>query len=102
MLFLVRATIPVEAGNELVRDPNFGKRMEEVLAAIKPKTVYFAVEGGQRTIYLVVDGIESARIPAIVEPLWLSLKAHVDLIPAMSQAEFAKATRSIEQAAKKF
>ena len=102
MLFLVRATIPVEAGNELVRDPDFGKRMQDILSTIKPKTVYFAVEAGQRTMYLVIDGVEGTRIPAIAEPLWLSLKAQVEFIPAMSSEEFAKATRYIEQAVKKF
>ncbi len=102
MRFLVKASMPVEAGNALVRDPNFAKRLEDILGAIKPEAAYFAAEGGQRTVYLVVQIAESHQLPAIAEPLWLSLKANVDFIPAMDQAEMAKAQPSIEQAGKKF
>ena len=51
MRFLVRATIPVEAGNALVGDPNFGKVMEDILSDLKPEAVYYCAEQGQRTIY---------------------------------------------------
>ena len=102
MRFLVKATIPVEAGNALVRDPKFGKRMEEIIHEIKAEAVYFAVEGGQRTIYFVKNLPDASGIPAIVEPLFLALKANVELIPAMSEKEFSKAGSQIERAAKKY
>ena len=102
MRFLVKVTIPLEAGNELVRDPKFGKRVQEILDDIKAEDVYFTVYGGQRTIFLVVNLSDASRIPALVEPLWLALKANVDLIPAMSQKEFAKAAAHVERAAKKY
>ena len=102
MRFLVRATIPMDAGNALVHDPNFGKRMEDILSDIKPEATYFCAEGGQRTLYCVVNIDDISRLPAIAEPLWLSLKASVDFIPALTQEDFAKAAPSIEQAAKKY
>ena len=102
MRFLVKATIPVEAGNALVSDPNFGKRLEEILGDIKPEKAYFALDCGQRTIYLVVNVSEASQTPAIAEPLWLSLKADVDFIPLMDQADMAKAAPAIAQAAKKY
>ena len=102
MRFLVKATIPIETGNALVRDPKFGKRMQEILDDIKAEDVYFTVDNGQRTLYIVVDLADSSRISAVVEPLWLSLKADVELIPAMSQKEFAKAAPHIERAVKKY
>ena len=102
MRFLVKATIPVEVGNDLVRDPNFGKRMEDILGDIKPEAVYFVPEDGQRTMYLVVNMQDASQLPAIVEPLWLSLKANVICIPAMDQADFAKAAPAIQQAARKY
>ena len=55
MRFLVKATIPVEAGNDLVRDPSFGDRLHQVLADIEPEAAYFTAQDGQRTIYLVVQ-----------------------------------------------
>jgi len=102
MRFLVKATIPVEAGNALVRDPEFGKRMKNILGDIKPEAAYFALDNGQRTLYLVVELPDSSRIPAIAEPLWLALKANVEFIPAMSEKEFSKAGPHIERAAKKY
>ena len=102
MRFLVKATMPVEAGNALVTDPNFSKRMDSIIGDIKPEAVYFTLDGGQRTIYLVVNMSESSQICSVVEPLWLSLKADVEFIPAMDQADMAKATPSILRAVQKY
>ncbi len=102
MRFLVKATIPVEAGNVLVRNPKFGERMHEVLEDIKPEAVYFTINGGQRTLYLVVEVSDASQIPAVAEPLWLSWEASVEFIPAMSEKDFAKAAQHIERAAKKY
>ena len=102
MRFLVKATIPVEAGNALVSDPNFGKRMDSIITDIKPEAVYFAIEGGQRTAYFVVNVQDISQAPAIAEPLWLSLKANVEFIPAMDQADMVKAAPAIARAAQKY
>jgi hypothetical protein len=102
MRFLIKATIPVEAGNALIRDPRFSKRMEEIVNEIKPEAVYFAVEAGQRTIYFVKNLTDASGIPAIGEPLWLALNAKVEFIPALTEKEFWKAGSSIERAAKKY
>ena len=102
MRFIVKATIPVEAGNALVRDPNFGKKMEDILADLKPDAVYYTLENGQRTICFVLQIADVSQFPAIFEPLWLALKAGIECLPAMDQAEFAKAVPAIERAAKKY
>lgn len=94
--------MPVEAGNALVANPNFGKVMESVLADLKPEATYYAIQGGQRTIYFVLNIADSHELPRIVEPLWLTTKADIEFIPAMNQAEFSKAVPSIEQAVKKY
>ena len=102
MRFLVKATIPVDAGNELVQDPQFGSRLERLLGDLKPETAYFAIEGGQRTMYLIVNVADASQTPAIAEPLWLDFRADVELIPVMTRADMARATPSIVQAAKKY
>ena|SRR6266404_5544723 len=102
MHFLVKVTIPVQAGNKLIRDPKFGKRMEEILGDIKPKSTYFAVDGGQRTIYLIVDISDASRLPAVAEPFWLAFEASVECIPVLTDKEFQKAAPYIERAAKKY
>ena len=102
MRFLVKATIPVEAGNALVQDPRFGKRLEEIIQDLKPETVYFAIEGGQRTMYFIVNVADVSQTPAIAEPLWLLLQANVEFIPVMNQADMAKAAPAIARAAQKY
>jgi hypothetical protein len=39
---LIRTHLPADSGNELVSDPNFPKKLEVVLDAIKPEAVYFS------------------------------------------------------------
>ena len=102
MRFLVKATIPVEAGNALVQDPQFGGRLGQLMGDLKPETVYFAIEGGQRTMYFIVNVADASQTPAIAEPLWLTCRADVTFIPVMTQADMARATPSIAQAAKKY
>lgn len=102
MRFLVKARIPVEAGNAFIRDAKFKKRMDEILGDIKPETAYFLAECGQRNMYLIVNLDGAHQIPAVAEPLWLALKADVDFVPIMDAADMAKATPSIERAAKKY
>ena len=102
MRFLLKATIPVEAGNNLVRDPEFGKRFEDIMADLKPEATYFAVANGQRTMYLIVNMDDLAQFPALVEPLWLSLKCDVDVTPVMTSADMDKAMASLSEVVKKY
>ena len=102
MRFLVRATMPLEAGNSLVKNPDMGKLMADVLGDLKPEAVYYTLDKGQRTIYFDLTLPDASQIPSIVEPLWLAFKADVEFIPAMNQAEFDKAVPSIERAVKKY
>ena len=41
MRFLIRARIPTEAGNKMVQDPNFLKKIEEYINKIKAEANYF-------------------------------------------------------------
>ena len=102
MRFMMKVTLPVEAGNDLIRDPNLGSRMQSIMEDLKPEAAYFAPTDGQRTMYLIVNMDDSARIPSLVEPLWLSLKANVDIIPVMNQDDFNWAMPGIEQLVKKY
>ena len=43
--------------------------MDTIMADIKPEAAYFAIDGGQRTIYFVVTVENAEDIPGIAEPL---------------------------------
>ncbi len=102
MKFLVKATLPVESGNALVKDPNMQQRMDTVMGDIRPEAVYFTIEDGQRTVYFVVEvgGIED--MPRVAEPLWLSWKANVTFLPAFTPEDMDKTMHVIEEVAKKY
>ena len=102
MRFLVKATIPLEAGNDLVRDPDMQSRMATVLGDIKPEAAYFTIGDGQRTIYLIVNMDDAADMISIAEPLWLAFEADVDVTPVMGQDDFQRAFPRLEALAEKY
>src|SRR5213078_518751 len=92
MLFIVKATIPNDAGNEMVKSgPAMKALIDKVMGDVKPEAAYFAVAEGQRTLFLVVDIDKSEEMVRIGEPLWLGLEADVDVYPCMSVSDFDKA-----------
>jgi hypothetical protein len=101
MHFIIRATIPVSAGNKLVRT-NLQDTMDKLLGDVRPDAVYFAIEKGQRTLYLIASAEKGAEMIRLAEPLWLSLEADVDVIPAMDAADFAEAGPTLGQLVAKY
>ena len=102
MRFLIRATIPVDAGNAMVRDPQMGKKMEAIMAELKPEAAYFTIESGQRTMYFVVNATDASQLPRLAEPLWLSVEADVEVLPVMTQEDLGKAMATIGDTVRKF
>ncbi len=47
MRFVIRARIPTEAGNKMVKDPNFLKNLEEYMNKAKPEASYFFEANGE-------------------------------------------------------
>ena len=102
MNFLLKVTIPIQAGNAMVRDPKFGKKLDEIMKDIRAKEAFFAVNGGQRTMYILVEVSDASRLPAIVEPFWLAFEASIECTPVLTAKDFQKAAPDIERAAKKY
>ena len=76
--------MPVEAGNQGIRDGRLPKVMQHVAERWKPEAMYFTTFDGQRTAFMVFDMPESADIPAFAEPLFQELRAEVVIAPAMN------------------
>ena len=102
MKFIVKARMPVEAGNALIKDPNLQSRMDTLMGDIKPEAVYFTIEDGQRTVYFIVNVENAEDMPGIAEPLWLSWKADVTFLPAFTPEDMEKAMPIIGEIAKKY
>jgi hypothetical protein len=84
MRFLVRAKIPTEAGNKMVQDPNFLKKLEDYMNKVKPEVAYFMPVDGHRAAAFIVNMQSNDQVPTIVEPLFQWMGANVDVIPVMN------------------
>jgi hypothetical protein len=75
MRFLIRATIPTEAGNKMVQDPNFLRKLEEYINKVRAEAAYFFEANGNRTASFIVDVQSADQIPVLAEPLFIKMGA---------------------------
>ncbi len=102
MRILLKVSIPVEKGNETIRDGTLGSKIQAIMEEQKPEAAYFAEDNGRRTGFLVVNIDDASQIPALAEPWFLAFNAHVELHPAMTPEDLGKDGPAIEAAVKKF
>jgi hypothetical protein len=102
MRFLLKVSIPVEAGNNAIRNGSLAKTIETILGELKPEAAYFADEDGKRTGYIFLEMKDASEVPAIAEPWFLSLNAEIQLHPAMNVEDLKRAAPHMERAAKKY
>lgn len=94
--------MPNEFGNKSLSDPQFGKKMQDILAEVKAEAVYFTTIDGCRGGYVIVNMENASQMPAISEPFFNWLKAEIDFIPVMTLEDLGKAGPSIAAAVKKW
>ncbi len=99
---MLKATMPIQAGNDLVKSPSMGQKMETLLGDLKPEAVYYTLDKGQRTIYFVVSMDSSSELPSKLEPVWHTFNADIELIPAMNQDDFNTAMQGLGQVMSKY
>ncbi|MGH9985077.1 MAG: hypothetical protein ACRD4J_04290 [Nitrososphaeraceae archaeon] len=87
---MIRAKIPTEAGNKMVQDPNFLKKLEEYINKVKAEASYFYEAEGNRVAAFIVDMQSADQIPVLVEPLFSGMGAHVEIHPVMSLDDLKK------------
>jgi hypothetical protein len=91
MRTLLIVTFPTEEFNTAVRDGTVEQKMSNILEAIKPEAVYFTERDGRRTGYVVADLADPSKIPALVEPWFLTFNARVEFRPAMTPQDLQRA-----------
>ena len=91
MRFLVKANWPNENANEHSASGKAGETVQGILEEIKPEAVYFGLEGGERTMFMIVNMDEASQMPGIAEPMFLGLNARIEIIPVMTPEDLAKA-----------
>ncbi len=100
MRFLIKVSIPVEAGNDSAKK-GFDM-IQSIVEEQKPEAAYFVATGGQRTALLFVNMDDPSELPKIAEPWFLAFNASIEATPAMVAEDLQKAGPSIEAAVQKY
>ena len=91
MRFLVRAQIPTEIGNKMVKNPKFLQELENYIHKVKAEASYFFESGRDRTFVFIVNIENAEMIPSIAEPLFQDIGAKVEFHPVMVFEDLKKA-----------
>jgi len=102
MRVMLKASMTVESGNQGIRSGKLPENIQAILDEQKPEAAYFIAEGGQRTALLFLDIQDASQLPALAEPWFLAFNAAVEVTPAMTIADLAKAGPAIANAVRKY
>jgi hypothetical protein len=91
MRMLLKVKIPHDKFNAAVKDGSAGKKIQHILAELKPEAAYFTEHEGHRGAILIVDVAEPSRVPALSEPWFLQFDADCEFHIVMSPEDLAKA-----------
>lgn len=95
MRMMLRWTVPVERGNETIKDGQLSETIQSLAAALKPEAAYFWPEQGERAGMMVFDMTDPSEIPQIAEPLFLNLDAAVEFTPVMNADDLQRALAKV-------
>ncbi|MBI4564109.1 MAG: panthothenate synthetase [Planctomycetes bacterium] len=100
MRVVLHVSLPVENFNKAVLDGTAGPKLKAILEQIKPEAVYFCAKDGKRGGFVVADLKDPSDMPRLGEPWFLAFDATVEILPAMTPEDLAKA--GLEEIAKKW
>jgi len=92
---MLRWTVPVEKGNETIRDGSLAATLQSLLEELEPEAAYFWPENGERAGMMVFDMADTTQIPQIAEPLFMNLDAAVEFLPVMNADDLKTALEKV-------
>lgn len=102
MKLLVKVKIPVERGNQKVKDGSLSSTLGEIMARQKPEAVYFTDIDGQRAVLTIVNVNDSSEISLIAEPYYLGFNASVEIHTILTPDDIGKAGGQFAELVAKF
>jgi hypothetical protein len=102
MRMMLKASIPVDKGNAAIRDGSIVKKIQSILADLKPEAAYFTEFDGKRTGLIFFDMKDTSEIPAIAEPWFLAFDASIEIKAVMNGDDLARSQPGMEKAVKSF
>ena len=91
MRMLLKALIPNEPFNTLVKEGTAGKVIAKIMDEIKPEAAYFTEQNGKRCALCVIDLADAADIPRFAEPFFLKFNAETHFSVVMLPADLHQA-----------
>ncbi len=91
MRMLIEIKIPNDGFNPSVRDGSAGEKIQRILEATKPDSVYFTEHGGCRGAVMIANLDDASQIPSYAEPWFLAFNARVEFHPVMTPEDLGKA-----------
>ncbi len=91
MRMMLRWTVPVERGNQAIKDGSLARTIQALLGELEPEAAYFWPENGERAGMMVFDMADPTQIPQIAEPLFMNVDAAVEFVPVMNADDLKKA-----------
>lgn len=95
MRMMLRWTVPVDKGNEMINDGSMSTVVESLMEKVQPEAAYFMTDGGERAGMVFFDMKEPADIPRIAEILFLGADASVEFVPVMNADDLKQALGSV-------
>ncbi|MER7463423.1 hypothetical protein [Streptomyces sp. NPDC097981] len=83
MRVMLRAHIDTPAGNESIKSGGLPQLMKKLMDDLKPEAAYFGLSEGVRTCWIVFDMQDSAKMPPLLEGLFMQLHAEIEVFPVM-------------------
>ena len=102
MRFLVKVTLPIDEGNEAIRDGSIMEKLQRIVEDAQPEAMYFTIEEGQRTQYLVVNVDDVKDLPNLAEPWWLLFSADVSVSPVFTLEDMKQMGPTMEEISRKW
>ncbi len=95
MRTMLRWTVPVERGNETIKDGSLQQTLEALAQQLNPEAAYFWPEDGERAGLMVFDMADPSEIPQIAEQLFMNLDAAVEFTPVMNAEDLQRALAKV-------
>jgi hypothetical protein len=92
---MLQWTVPVERGNEAIKDGTLERLIKVLTEQLKPEAAYFMPYDGERAGMMVFDMTDPAQIPQIAEPLFMDLDAAVEFTPVMNADDLKRALSKV-------
>ena len=95
MRTMLRFSVPVERGNETIKDGSLQQTLEALAQQLNPEAAYFWPEDGERAGLMVFDMADSSEIAQIAEQLFMNLDAGLEFTPVMNAEDLQRALAKV-------